>query len=500
MSNLSSSSFVNKGLIESQHLVSRDDKPRASFAIAILSVLAFSILLLMGIALVLVGYNVIAAPLGLLISGCAASVCSMIAIISLFFLYKRAGTSIPFSKEKTQPVEAKSLLKNPEITSLKPPKTPLLSEDDFKPQVIESTFYHQNKVYSKPIAERMQSLEKEIKSLIIDFPLALKESIKSSGSLFSGISSEVKNLFLPRFLARKPKHSLCACLKRLGAMVEEHACSDLLILFLTKPELASAVVRQLIAHAVSLKNEKQGLASRMQKLVLSINFWFYGWFLEEKSIEKIIAYNPNLLTDELKAYLEQGNVVQFLLSQQTPELQGEFRALFPKNAQEIPGAKEGNNYFSAMNSSAYMYDWKEIRVIKQAFNERLAFCEGVASPSSWNFSASLATHYNDLTLLSEFCKNQQSVIFENPFLLIELFNGKPKYQKFLKGLLEKAMPMSSWAALLRPMLTGMLTSGIARKKELKIIAERAGVSFQDLTEAIGSGKILDLLLQHLFYL
>ncbi|AAD18434.1 hypothetical protein CpB0293 [Chlamydia pneumoniae TW-183] len=505
---------ANKETTASHELIYRKNQSFSLSPVTILCLLAISVLLLLGVVFALVGCHVLAAPLGLLVWGCAASVCSMMAIVSLMCLYKGGKPLIEPSNEekidptkdleikdpeslKPVPVEGQSLPKERKTVSFKA-KIPSIVEDDFKPYVIQSTFYHQNKVYSKPIAERMQSLEKEITTLIVDFPRALEESSKSSGSLLRGVISEIKNLFLPRFLSRKVKYSLTACLRRLGSIVEEYASSDLLILLLTKPEPLNMVTQQLIAHLNSLKTEKRKLTPHMQKLVLSINFWFYGWSLEEKCIEKIVAYDPNLLTDELKAHLEAGNIVQFLLSFQSSEMQREFRALFPSDAQELPSAKDGSNYVPAINSSEYMYDFKDLSVLKKSLSERLAFCEKIPSPSSWNFTSSVASHYKDFSLLFTFFSNQQSVILQNPFLLIELLHENPKCQTFLKGLLEKAMPMSNWAALFRPMLMGMLCSGIARKKELKIIAEHLGVPFKEITQAIASGKILDLLLQHLF--
>lgn len=506
MSTSFSASILNSEPTEATCLVIRHDKRYVSLALKILAVFATALLVLTVIVAVLVGCHLIVAPMGLAVWGLGASVGCLTSTVLIFCLYKKAGTLIKLSRESvghlTKDESFPGFLKKrgpteriTEVIERTPsrPTTPIsdaISEEDDSDSwmIIKSNFYRNDKVDSRSISQRLASLKKEVQLLIKDFSrVSQKDKIKST----------IQQLLLPSMLRRGSKDSFFNYLIRLEKVIETYSPSEMVLLFLTEPEIGGGIFKKLLVYESSSGSEKNEIA-RYLGLINFINLWCYGWFLEEKCIKKISTYNPNLLTDEAKVYLETGNIVQFLLSLQTQELQNQVQACLLKYDIKIFSAKDMASDNPGINILAYLQEEDWLLDIKDSLDRRLRDCKSLVRPSNALFAASVTYHRSKLQKLCEFFELYSKEITGTPFMVLELLFGDKYYQLFIKDLLEKAMPISVWKSLLRPWIMALCCSGIVTQKELEILAKHIQVSLQDLTKGVASGTILDLLLKHTF--
>ncbi|AGW37978.1 hypothetical protein CPE1_0482 [Chlamydia pecorum PV3056/3] len=355
---------------------------------------------------------------------------------------------------------------------------------------------YQNKNFPEKIEEEsLTKLEKSVLSLVKDGIEAVIECQKGPG-LVLGICNEIKTFFIPKWLGGSSKKPLCKYLYDLSKLLTEYPCSDFLILLLKHRELT----HEIADHILSLASSMEEHADLCKKTLGSLNLWFYGWFLETDTIKRIDAYDPEILINnpKLKEYLIQGNFVEFILSLQTEEMQAKIKSVLKTEQKPIVSALENYTYFQGLNSVEYLKNSPKLRIFMDALSLKMAFCLDLRSPSDWRFPLSVARHYKELIDLYEFALKEYSNILENLFILIELFQSNTKYQTFIRGLLEKAMPIKQWLVLFRPIVSAVFQVGVVRRKELSVLAAHLGIEYGALLNAIRSGQALEALLPYLF--
>ncbi|WP_201456897.1 CT214 family putative inclusion membrane protein [Chlamydia sp. 17-3921] len=419
--------------------------------------------------------------------------------ILLIFVLNMGKSSVPqlrpideitFSRKERKFLE---YILNLSLRQDEQPPQPISAHTDFLQIYIETSCYRENTPFLKNIENRLKILEEHISSLMVEIFQAISECQKKSGIIL-GILDEIKNLFIPKFLSRRSKYSLCKCLNDLAEILIKHPCADFIILILKNKDLMQVLANQLISLSPS-DNSQNGV---YRKTLDFLNLWFYGWFRETETIQQIEDYDSSLLTLEIRHYLNSGNFVELVFSFQTEEVKEQIKTLFDLNTQAIIPAIDHAQYSTGMNSIEYMQNDLRLRAFMDSLNLHFAFCLNLRDPTDRMFPWSIARHYKELIGLYDFYFKEHQIITKNPFLLLEVFQGNTKYQKFIRGLLKKAMPIKLWEVLFLPIISAMFRVGIAKKKELEVLSTHLGINLESLIEAIKMGEILTFLLPHVF--
>ncbi|MEF9519988.1 hypothetical protein SBV45_04255 [Chlamydia crocodili] len=466
-------------------------------------VIFFSIVVVLAIVgAVLVGSNVLTSLMALLFfSGIATSVC-LLGLVLIFILNaeKRIFPKITlpdemeFSKEEQIFLQTLLNLSLPE--QIKETEIPTLSDGVPEHVFIRGTFYRENSEYRNNISTRVESLETSLMSFTSTFTKAVVHCGQVSGNLIQGIVREIKDLFIPSIRSREKETSLCYCLQIWSELLIQHSFVDFIVLVLEKPDINRFLLGNFIEIAESWRIN-HGDPTYICRALQSFNLWLYGLYMGEPCIDILESYNPDLLTEDVRAYLESGNFVQLIFSRAEPDLRDRFAEFLEGSIQAL-AATECHKIRRGMNSDGYIQNDPSLRSVIDNLNLRMTFCLNLPSCSSWKFRFALARNLNGIFDLNEFIRDNYYGLVANPFLLIELLHSHSKYQSFIQGLLIKAMPISHWKSLFKPMIVGLFSAGIANRRELEVMANHLGVNVEDLTSVISSGRFLEVLFPNLF--
>ncbi|WP_375793395.1 hypothetical protein O1W69_04655 [Chlamydia sp. 12-01] len=466
-------------------------------------VIFFSIIVVLAmVGAVLVGSNVLTSLMALLcFSGITTSVC-LIGLVLIFILNaeKRIFPKIilpdemEFSKDEEaflQTLLNLSIPKQIEETDLT-----ILSEDIPEHVFISGTFYRENPEYRNNIPIRVENLRTSLMNFANTFTKAVVHCGKESGNLIQGIVKEIKDLFIPSLRSKEKETSICYCLQTWSELLMRHSFVDFIVLVLEKPDISHFLLGNFIEIAESWRI-KHGDPSYICRALQSFNLWLYGLYVGEPCIDILESYNSDLLTEDVRSYLESGNFVQLIFSRAEPDLRDKF-AEFLEGPIHALAAKACHTIRRGMNSDGYIQNDPSLRAVIDNLNLRMTFCLNLPSCSSWKFRFALARNINGIFQLNEFIKNNYYGLVANPFLLIELLHSHSKYQSFIQGLLTKAMPIDHWKSLFKPMIVGLFSAGIANRQELEVMANHLGVNIEDLTGVISSSRFLEVLFPNLF--
>ncbi|WP_348664044.1 CT214 family putative inclusion membrane protein [Chlamydia vaughanii] len=469
----------------------------------IILVILFAIIAILSIiGAVLVGSNVLACSIAVLCVASISLVFCLVGVILIALLNAEKWISpkivlpdeIEFSSQEQEFLQ--SLVDLPVSEEIREIMTPSISEDSFERVFIDVGYYRDNPAYKENIANRVAKLEQSL----IDFSNAVIKVVIHSGrtseDLIQRIIREIRDLFIPSFSSRQQETTLCYCLKSWVELLQQHSCVDFIVLILEKPHINRVLLEHLISLAGTWEDQR-GDPYYISAALQSFNLWLFGLFKGEKCIEMLEEYNADLLTEEVRSCLTNGNFVQLICSQIEPELLNRFTSLLPSSLESL-SAMECRNVRRSMNSDGYVNNDPFLRAVIDNLNLRMTFCLNLPDCSSWGFRFALARNLTGIFELNAFIKENYPNLIANPFLIMELFHGHMKYQSFVQGLLAKAMPISYWKLIFTPMIAGLFSAGIANKQEIEVMASHLGVRYEDLISVIASNSTLEELFPGLF--
>ncbi|QEM73847.1 hypothetical protein DZK34_02570 [Chlamydia abortus] len=466
-------------------------------------VIVFSIIVVLGIlGVVLVGSNVLTSSIALICFSSAITAVCLIGLVLVFILNAERRifpkillpNEMEFSEDEQTFLHTLLNLTVPE--EVQETEIPTLSVGTPERVFITGTFYRDNPSYRDKITERVENLQVSFIHFAKTFTNAIMHCGRESGNLIQGIVREINDLFIPSFRSRDQETSLCYCLQMWSELLMRHSFIDFIVLILEKPEINNFLLKKFIDVAESW-NANHGNTTYLSAALQTFNLWLYGLYVGEPCIEMLEGYNPQLLTAEDRAYLEEGNFIQLIFSRAEPELRTRFADFLDTSVRAL-AARKCHTIQNGMNSDEYVQNDPSLRALIDNLNLRMTFCLNLPLCSSWKFRFALARNLKGIYDLNQFIMENYYSLIANPFLLIELLHSHSKYQSFIQGLLTKAMPIGSWKSLLEPMIAGLFAVGIANERELHVMANHLGLSFRDLISVISSNRFLEVLFPHLF--
>lgn len=358
---------------------------------------------------------------------------------------------------------------------------------------IRGRYYRDNPEYQHNIADRVANLETLLSGYARSMIAVVLQDTEEESSLSRRILKEIQDLFIPKFPSKSSEDTLCYYLNKCSEILQHHSCADFLILILENPGISHSIIQYLID---AFKDDVKG-SYRLQSMLSSFNLWMHGFFLSENYEGVLKNYNRDLLTEEERSYIQKGNFIQLICNQISPQLLDQFLSLLSVPVESL-SVLECCKKFTGINSDGYVKNDPSLRVVIDELNLRMSFCLNLPAVSSWSFRFVLAKNLSSILELSTFISQNRSVLMNNFFLLIEFLYSHKKYQSFIRGILHKAMPLSSWETLLHPIVHAIFDIGMVSTRELEVMASHLGIRFLDLTEIISSSRFLSQLLPDLF--
>ncbi|AFS22736.1 putative exported protein [Chlamydia psittaci VS225] len=466
-------------------------------------VVVFSIIVVLTIlGIVLVGSNVLTSSIALICFSSAITAVCLIGLVLVFILNAEQRifpkialpSEMEFSDDEQTFLQTLLNLTVPE--EVQETEIQTLSVGTPERVFITGTLYRNNPSYRDNISERVENLHVSFMNFAMTFTNAIMHCGRESGNLIKGIVREINDLFIPSLRSRNQETSLCYCLQMWSELLKQHSFVDFIVLILEKPEINNFLLKKFIDVAESW-NTNHGNTTYISRALQTFNLWLYGLYVGEPCIEILEGYNSQLLTSQDRAYLEEGNFIQLIFSRAEPELRVRF-ADFLNTSVHALAARKCHTIQNSMNSDEYTQNDPSLRELIDNLNLRMTFCLNLPICSSWKFRFALARNLKGIYDLNQFIMENYYSLLANPFLLIELLHSHSKYQSFIQGLLTKAMPIGYWKSLIEPIIAGLFSVGIANERELSVMANHLGLSFNDLISVISSNRFLEVLFPHLF--
>ncbi|ANG66519.1 hypothetical protein JG731_02595 [Chlamydia gallinacea] len=402
------------------------------------------------------------------------------------------SNDMEFSKEEKEFLQ--TLIDLPTKADPEEIETTYLNEKIEERVFIQGRYYRNTSDYKHNVAERVANLEKLLEEYVQTMITALLHDSREEG-LSRRILKEIQDLFVPKLSFRHSKLTLFYYLNKWSELLQKHSCADFLILILEKPEISCSIVEH-VMNLSSAWGAQKGI-SYLKSMLCSFNLWMFGFFLSENYKEVIEEYNKDLLTEEVRLCIEKGNFVQLICKQLPTELLNRFISILPVPLEAL-AISECYAEHPGINSEEYVNNDPALRMLMDELNLHIAFCLDLPSVSSWSFKFVLAKNLSSLWEFCAFVRKHQQTLLKNVFLLIEFLHSHKKYQSLIREILSKAMPISSWKALLQPLVSGMFRAGIINHRELRVMASHLGIHLLDLMEIISSSHFLEELLPELF--
>lgn len=466
-------------------------------------VVVFSIIVVLTIlGIVLVGSNVLTSSIALICFSSAITAVCLIGLVLVFILNAELRifpkialpNEMEFSDDEQTFLQTLLNLTVPE--EVQETEIQTLSVGTPERVFITGTLYRNNPSYRDNISERVENLHVSFMNFAMTFTNAIMHCGRESGNLIKGIVREINDLFIPSLGSRNQETSLCYCLQMWSELLKQHSFVDFIVLILEKPEINNFLLKKFIDVAESW-NTNHGNTTYISRALQTFNLWLYGLYVGEHCIEILEGYNSQLLTSQDRAYLEEGNFIQLIFSRAEPELRVRF-ADFLNTSVHALAARKCHTIQNSMNSDEYTQNDPSLRELIDNLNLRMTFCLNLPICSSWKFRFALARNLKGIYDLNQFIMENYYSLLANPFLLIELLHSHSKYQSFIQGLLTKAMPIGYWKSLIEPIIAGLFSVGIANERELSVMANHLGLSFNDLISVISSNRFLEVLFPNLF--
>lgn len=403
------------------------------------------------------------------------------------------SNEMEFSKEEKEFLQ--TLIDLPAKADPKEIETAYLNEKLEERVFIHGRYYRNTSDYKHSVGERIANLEKLLEEYVRTIITALLPGTEPGHSLSERIFKEIQDLFVPKLSFSHSKTTLFFYLNKWGELLQQHSCADFLILILEKPEISCLIIEHLV-NLSSTWGSQEG-ALYLKSTLCSFNLWMFGFFLSENYKEIVDEYNPNLLTEEVCLCIEKGNFAQLICKQLPAELLDRFTSILLVPVESL-AISECYKELPEINSDDYVNNDPMLRILMDELNLHMAFCLDFPSVSSWSFKFVLAKNLSSLLEFCAFVRRHQQTLMKNIFLLIEFLHSHKKYQSFIRGILSKAMPISSWKSLLQPLVSGIFKAGIINQCELKVMANHLGIDLLNLIEIISSNHFLEKLLPELF--
>lgn len=357
--------------------------------------------------------------------------------------------------------------------------TPDSSKAKSLEKLLDSFFKHK----FSGLVEYAQSLIRKNKSIFFEELINLLNPLKSS-NLVVPISDFILKIF------------------------SSYSFIDFCFLFLLNPTMCSRIRVFLTTFGGQVgisgtENEK------LIQILRLINMYLHGWMLCSDLLKNEICNClckscPNLRKQVVKSYIDSGNILGLFLNfSATEELRQELKTfgiesmdvlaaenLIPKNDRELRylNNPEYNDKKSTLNQ--LFREFKELIIPKL----RQLPKPGVAFKLRLLKSAGLFIE------LSTILSNNQDLLIENPFLVLELLDNSPELQSCFKEFISSCIASpNELEKIIIPFLIGGACFGLITEEEMKTLTSRlSNLSFEGLKNAICDRTILRKLMPGIF--
>lgn len=312
-------------------------------------------------------------------------------------------------------------------------------------------------------------------------------------SLLDKLCLELKSLFIPSWGSKKVPETM-QLLREISQLLIKHPCIDFLQFIIQN----KAAFNKLVASLLEMSKDERFQSNVMDLVIPSLkmlNIWFYGWFSQANNLEAVNAWDETIVSAEAKQSLCEGNFYKFIVMQASPDQQDALMQLIPCPVDALAAS----NMDMGLNTPDYLNSEDSLNTCINGLNELLFFCLDLPDPSSRWFLVSLSSHYQQCLDLFEYIQTNKNLLMANPFAIIRLFYNNLKYQTFVRNILIKIMPISSWEAILSPLCAGAFASGLITFPELQKLSMQLNMSSPTtVIRAAERGEALELFFPKLF--